>query len=272
MEKIKCFICLEEQDEQNMIKICKCKESYICLQPCYQVFVLEKNINFMDPAVIKCPICKKGKESLHTVFCDWRRTLYLCEIYFLVFYYPFIMIIWPMIYIFRLQSSIKENNEFMYKNTDNVAVGFFSQLGVIFVGGLLYNIFRLDSKNSIIRKKQTYFRIITAYYTLSSIVAAITDNYVVSARDVLGSSQGIETRAVGGSVYFQDRFLRNFLLIHSLSLLFLSVRVIYYFLCLMKIIIVLMMVEVPIIVRKIGINCGCLVIRPVHPVNGDEEC
>jgi len=245
MEKIKCFICLEENSEANMIKICKCNESYICLIPCYQAYILEKNLYFLESQMVKCPICKSSSVRRHYLYCDWRRVIYLLEIYFLALYYPFITIIWPLLYIFVIKSDEKENNEFWGK-TDNVVVGFFVQLGVIIFTGLFYIYAKSFVKIKFMKRRINYYRIFSLFYTICSIFIGIMDNYVV---------------------FLEDRFFRNFLVINSSGLLLILSVCLYNLYLFLGFITLSFVREMPIMMRKIGILCGCLIFRPIHPEN-----
>jgi len=244
MEKIKCFICLEENNEKDMVKICKCNESYLCLQPCYQAFILEHNYYFLESQKIKCPICKNQRKSYHHLHCDWKRSFFVIELYFLVLYYPFICLIMPIIYIFVLQSSENENNIFVSEKTENVATGFFSQLGLIIFSVLFYIYVREHTKYQILKKKRNYVRAMCLCYTLTNIIMIILDSYVV---------------------FLRNRYIRIFLIVNCLTIIFISGVILYnLYLCLIYLIVFLIK-EIPICIRKVGISCGCLIIRPVYP-------
>jgi len=142
MENEKCFICMEPKDEAELVHLCKCRESAICLDPCFTKYIkgymydIEKNIVKYS---LTCPICKKNLNYQTGLQVDWKTTKRLLTNYFLTIWFPFICYIWPNVYLYCVETVFSENNEmagniakglevFIILITPNISLNFYKLL------------------------------------------------------------------------------------------------------------------------------------------------
>lgn len=242
MEDDKCFICMEPQKEENMVRLCKCRESAICLEPCFQQFINGKiydiENNFIKMQMC-CPICKKELNYQSNIIVDWKKTKYLLTNYFLTIWWPFVTIIWPLVYLYHVPIYITENEK--YAESVNKALGALIQIVTVTVSMGFYKL-SVQTVFSITYNLREYIRDSAIYYTVANCLLIILDNTLF---------------------FWDNRFLRTFFIVNSLPLLISGIAVcgiiggvffhigIYLFYC------------VPKTYKKIGLELGCLKIRPI---------